>query len=143
MTKLMIRPHRFTKEIDNFFNDFFNSPALREDSNFDFIPRVNISETDHDVSLKFELPGMEKDDIKVMIKDKVLTVSGERKTENEETGKNFVRSEMSYGSFSRSFTLPETVSQDKVDANYKNGILELTLMKKEEAKPKEVEIKIS
>ena len=143
MTKLMIRPNRVSREIDQFFNDFFNSPKVWEDANFDFVPRVNITENENEVALKFELPGMEKDDIKVTLKNNVLTVSGERKVEKEQTDKNIVRTEMTYGSFCRSFTLPETVNTDKINANYKNGILELGLAKKEETKPNEIEVKIS
>ena len=86
---------------------------------------------------------MEKDNFKINVKDNVLTVSGERKDESEEKADNYIRSEIRSGSFSRSFTLPKTVDVDKINADYKNGILELTLGKREEAKPREIDVKVS
>jgi HSP20 family protein len=143
MKNLMITPNRAAREIDRMFDDFFRSPFLRTDVDTDFMPRVNVVDTRDNMLITFEVPGMEKKDIKVMVKDNVLTVSGERKFEHNEKEDTFIRNEIYAGSFSRSFTLPETVNPDKIQADYKNGMLEIRLGKLEEVKPKEIEVKIS
>ena len=145
MMNLMIRPSRnnFTREIDRFFDDIFATPAFRGDADTDFVPRVNIKDAKDHVSLTFEIPGMNKDDIKVTVKDDLLTVSGQREWKSEEKNEQYVRSEIRSGSFSRSFTLPENVNAEKISADYRNGLLEVRLEKAEEAKPKEIEVKIS
>jgi HSP20 family protein len=88
------------------------------------------------------MPGMSKDDVKVSVQDNVLTLKGEKKQEKEEKDKNYHRVERSYGSFCRSFQLPTSVKADKVKANYKDGVLSITLPKTEEVKPKEIPISI-
>ena len=143
MTYLVPTTNRIAREIDNMFSNFFNFPMFRADESCDFMPRVNIRDTKDNVILTFELPGMEKKDIKVTVKDGVLTVSGERKFQTEEKEDGYVRSEISSGSFARSFTLPDSVDTDKISADYKNGMLEIKLAKKEEVKPKEIEVKVS
>ncbi|UCE25668.1 MAG: Hsp20/alpha crystallin family protein [Candidatus Zixiibacteriota bacterium] len=143
MRNLVVRPNRIAREIDSFFNDFFGSPRFYVERDSDFVPRVDIVDSEENVTMRFEVPGMDKDNFKISVKDKVLSVSGERKSETEEKGKNFIRTEIRSGSFCRSFTLPETIDSEKVKADYKNGILELTLAKREEAKPKEIEVKVS
>ena len=132
----------FSTIFDSFFNlTPFNGNHLERQSAFS--PKVNIIEDDDSINMMFELPGMKKSDIKVLVKDSMLTVSGERKFEKEEKSDNFVRSEISTGSFSRSFNLPDTVLTDNVLADYKNGLLQISLLKREEVKPKEIEIKVS
>ena len=143
MTNLVIRPNRVAKEIDSFFNDFFNYPSVWANGEADFVPRVDIIESDDHVKMNFEVPGMDKNDIKVSVKNKVLSVSGERRVEKEEKNDSYVRSEIRTGSFCRSFTLPETIDPGKIKADYKNGILEVSLAKREEVKPKEIEVKVS
>ncbi len=143
MTKLTVSPNRVARDIDSMFDEFFRAPRLWANGDTNFVPRVNISENDDLVRINFEVPGMEKKDFKVTIKDKVLTISGERTFETKEEKENWVRTEMSAGQFSRSFTLPETVDAENVKADYKNGILELTLHKKEESKPREIDVEIS
>jgi HSP20 family protein len=128
--------------MDSLFNSFFNFPRLRTDDSCDFMPRVNIKDTKDNVILNFELPGMEKKDIKVTVKDDVLTVSGQRNFKSEEKDNGWVRTEISSGSFSRSFTLPDTVDPEMVNADYKNGMLEIKLSKRPERKPKEIEVNI-
>jgi len=142
MTYLVPTTNRMVREMDSLFNSFFNFPSIKTERCCNFMPRVNIKDTKDDVTLTFELPGMEKKDIKVMVKDNVMTVSGERNLKSEDKDDGYVRSEISSGSFSRSFTLPDTVDSEKVSADYKNGMLEVKLTKKEEAKPKEIEVKI-
>jgi HSP20 family protein len=108
----------------------------------DWSPRVDIAETDAEFVIKAELPEIKKDDVKVTVANGVLTVSGERKQEKEEKGKKFHRVERYFGTFSRSFTVPENVDENKVKATFKDGVLTLTLAKTEVAKPKAVEVKV-
>ena len=137
------RPNRISHEVDSFLNDFFGNPKVWSVNGASYVPKVDIVENDDTVAMRFEVPGMEKDNFKVNVKDNVLTVSGERKNESEEKADNYIRSEIRSGSFSRSFTLPKTVDVDKINADYKNGILELTLGKREEARPREIDVKVS
>ena len=102
---------------DFFNNDLFNLPAVA--SRGATVPAVNINETDKEFELELAAPGLKKNDFKVNIDRNVLTVSTEKKEEKEEKDKNFTRKEFSYHSFSRSFTLPESVNQEKIDAKYK------------------------
>lgn len=145
MTYLTVRPkrHAFSTELDNWFEDFFRWPARAEQSEQGFAPRVNIDETKEEVRLDFELPGMDKKDIKVTIHDGVLTVSGKRELKQESKDDCCVRREIHSGEFSRSFTLPDTVDTDKINADYRNGLLEVRLAKLEEVKPKEIEVQVS
>jgi HSP20 family protein len=104
-------------------------------------PSVDIFENKDNIVLEAELPGMSPDDVDIAIENNVLTIHGERKFEKKDEGDNFHRVERSYGAFTRSFTLPPTVSGDNVDAVFENGVLRLTLAKREEAKPRRIEIK--
>ena len=143
MRTLVLNPNRIDREMNRVMNSFFGSQACEGSCDHDFMPRVNIRENDNLVSLTFEVPGMEKGDIKIVVEDNILTVSGERKFTDEKSEDNFVRAEIRSGSFSRGFTLPDTVDAEKVSADYKNGLLEVTLPKKEEKKPKQIEVKVS
>ena len=107
-----------------------------------FIPPVDVYEDEQGLRLKLEVPGVEEKDLDVRIENNVLTVRGERKFEKEEKEEKFHRIERRYGSFARSFTLPNTVDAEKVSAEYKNGVLELKLSKKAEAKPKQIKVNI-
>lgn len=106
-------------------------------------PAVDISEDDREYLVKAELPDLKKEEVKVTVENGELAISGERKQDKEEKGRKFHRIERSYGSFLRSFTLPEGVSGDKVTAEFKNGLLEIHLPKDEKAKPKSVEVKVA
>jgi HSP20 family protein len=128
-------------DIENFYRDFFGG-SLRNNFECCFSPSVDIMESDDDVVLTFELPGMDKKNIKVWIEDNVLTVSGERKIRDEKKSDDYIRTEISEGSFTRSFTLPKTIDNSKISADYDNGLLTVKLVKTEEAKPKEIEVKI-
>ncbi|MDO9211934.1 MAG: Hsp20/alpha crystallin family protein [Deltaproteobacteria bacterium] len=108
-----------------------------------WIPAVDIFETNEAIVLKAELPGITAQDISVEVKDNTLTLKGEKKFEKEVKEENYHRVERSYGSFQRAFTLPGTIHQEKVKAKFKDGILEITLPKVEEAKPKQVKVEIS
>lgn len=126
---------------DFFNNDMFNIPAFV--SRGTTVPAVNISETEKEFTVELAAPGMKKSDFKVNIERNVLSISSEQKTENTQEDKNYTRKEFSYQSFMRSFTLPESVDQEKIDAKYNDGVLKLVLHKKEEMIPKSKEIKIS
>ena len=107
-----------------------------------FVPPVDIHEDAHNVTLKIEVPGIDEKDIDVRIENNTLTVHGERKFEKEEKEENFRRVERQYGSFTRSFTLPNTVDPNQVQANYDKGVLKITLAKKAEAKPKQIKVNV-
>lgn len=108
----------------------------------DWSPQVDITEDDKEYLLKTDLPEMKKEEIKVNVEDGVLSVSGERKAEKEEKNKKFHRIERSFGSFLRSFTLPEDADSAKVAADFKDGVLKVHLPKNSAAKPKAVEVKV-
>jgi HSP20 family protein len=105
-------------------------------------PPVDIYEDEHNIVLKIEVPGIDEKDIDVRIQNNTLTVHGERKIEKEEKEENFRRVERQYGSFTRSFTLPSSVDTGQVSANYDKGVLEITLAKKAEAKPKQIKVTV-
>ena len=106
-------------------------------------PLVDITEDEKEYLIKAELPEVKKEDVKLAIQDDVLTISGERKYEKEEKGKKYHRVERAYGSFMRSFTLPEDADGSKVAAEYKDGVLKVHLPKTEKAKPKSIEVKVA
>ena len=105
-------------------------------------PAVDIYENNDSVVVKAELPGVEKDQIAVEVKDGILSLRGERKFEKEVKEESYHRIERSYGSFQRSFSLPVTVDQEKVTAQFKNGVLEVKLPKKEQDKPKQIKVDV-
>ena len=143
---------------DNLFptwsNDLFDpgrflSPRLFDFSGdaFDFanrVPSVNITENEKEFKIEMAAPGLERNDFKVEVEDGVLCISSEKEKESKEEKKNYTRREYSYNSFSRSFTLPDNSSPDKIDAKYENGVLNITLPKKEVTVSKPAkEIKVS
>jgi HSP20 family protein len=107
-----------------------------------FAPPVDIYEDDHTVTLKLEVPGIDEKDIDVHIENNTLVVRGERKIEKEEKEENFRRIERQYGSFTRSFTLPNSVDPGQVNAHYDKGVLKVKLAKKAEAKPTQIKIHV-
>jgi HSP20 family protein len=106
-------------------------------------PAVDIYETPDTVVMKAELPGLSRDDIEIQIRDNTLTLRGERRFAKEAQEENYLRIERAYGAFQRSFTLPATVQQEKIRAVFGDGVLELTLPKAEEAKPKKIAIEVT
>ena len=133
----------FRREMDRMFENFFGSGADVGESSLTWYPSVDIKETKDDFVLMAEVPGMSKDDIKINISENTLTVKGEKKEEKKEDDQNYHRVERRYGTFQRSFTLPIQVQGNKVKAAYKDGVLTITLPKKEEVKPKEIPITVS
>ncbi len=113
----------------NSFNDFFNESRFKTTTNESWHPAVDILNEKDGIVLSVELPGVKKEDISIDIEDRVLTIKGERKFENEEKKDNYYRKERSYGNFKRSFTLSEEVLTDDVNADFENGVLKLTLKK--------------
>jgi HSP20 family protein len=105
-------------------------------------PSIDIEESNGNLMVKAEIPGMDKKDIKVVVKDDMLTISGERKRENETKEKTFHRIERSYGQFRRMIRLPAEVDAEKVKATYKDGVLNVTLPKPESMKPKNIDVEI-
>ncbi len=131
------------REVGHLFDSLFADVDGRGNFVASWSPRADVIENNEAYVIKAELPGVNKNDVKITLHENVLTIKGEKKQEKEENGKNFHRVERSYGSFERSFTLPAEVKNDKIDAAYKDGILTITLPKAEEAKPKEIEVKAS
>lgn len=135
------------KKIKKFFEDF-DSPftgewAVKPFNSNVFTPRVDVTEDNENLYVHAEVPGVNKNDIKINLVGDVLTISGEKKTEQKDEKKNYYRIERNYGAFSRSFTLPSEIIVDKISADYNNGVLIITLPKTEEAKivEKQIEIK--
>jgi HSP20 family protein len=108
-----------------------------------FAPAVDVYEDEHKVALKIEVPGINEKDIDVRVENNTLTVHGERKIEKEEKEENYRRVERQYGSFTRSFTLPQTVDTENVSATYDKGVLNISLPKKAEAKPKQIKVSVN
>ncbi|WP_035347457.1 Hsp20/alpha crystallin family protein [Edaphobacter aggregans] len=130
--------------LNTIFQDFSWPSGQRDESLSagNFIPAVDVYEDPHKVVMKVEVPGIKQEDLDVRVENNTLTVKGERKFESEEKEENFHRIERRYGSFVRSFTLPQTVDPESISANYDSGVLTITLNKKAEAKPKQVKIGI-
>ena len=103
-------------------------------------PAVDIYETEGEIVVKAELPGMDRKDIQLNLENNVLTIRGDRRFEKETKEDNYQRIERSYGGFSRSFSIPTTVDEDQIRADYKDGVLKVALPKKEQAKPKQIQI---
>lgn len=133
---------RLRSEMDRLWDEYFGSrrQAFRplEEA---WLPAVDVSETEDKITVKAEIPGMEAKDIDISVSGDTLTIKGEKKTETEEKEENYHVVERSYGSFRRAMKLPASVDADKVEATYKNGVLSVVLPKKEEVKPKAIEIK--
>jgi len=134
--------------LNRFFDDFFTKDLFwngeNELSRLNASPAVNIKETENLFDLELAAPGLTKKDFNIEVNEDVLTISFEKKEENEANEENYKRREFGFQSFRRSFTLPETVNADKIQAKYDNGVLTLALPKKPEAQPEPVKtIKIS
>ena len=131
--------------LNSIFNDFANVTGELQNeslSSGNFIPPVDVYEDANRLVLKLEVPGISQEDLQIDLENQTLTVKGERKFVNEEKEENFHRIERRYGSFVRSFTLPSTVEPESAQASYDNGVLAITLPKKEAGKPKQVKIQI-
>jgi HSP20 family protein len=137
----------YAPTLSNFFDDFFTRDLFSwpsTSSTGTSIPKVNIFETDNEFHVEMAAPGMAKDDFKVELDNNQLTISSHKESENADDNKNYQRREYSYQSFSRTFHLPDSAEAEKINAKYVDGVLNLSIPKKEEAKRKPVKtIKIS
>jgi HSP20 family protein len=140
-------PFRELEDIQSRLSSLFGRTPLRgfgEEAMTvsEWTPLVDIAEDDKEYLIKVELPEVKKEDVKVTVEGGVLTITGERKFEKEEKGKKYHRLERAYGSFIRSFTLPEGAAGDKTSAEFKDGVLKVHLAKSPEAKPKSINVKV-
>jgi len=136
------------REVDNIFSKYFthfNQPSIGTQellASGDWAPRADITETDSEFIIKVEVPEIKREDIKITIDNGVLNISGERKHEKEEKNTKYHRIERHYGKFLRSFSLPDNVTEEQADAQFKEGVLTLHLPKTEKSKPKQIEIAV-
>lgn len=131
--------------VNPFFSDVFDSivnDTFLGDRFVAKVPAVNIAETEGEFQIELAAPGLKKEDFKINLEKNVLSISADKKNESTEEGKKYSKKEYSYNSFVRSFTLPETVDQNKIEAEYTDGILKLNVGKKEEAKVQNREISV-
>jgi HSP20 family protein len=132
----------FQQEMNRMFNRFFRDwdigPSMETEA---WAPPIDLAETPDKIVVKAEMPGIDPKDISISIRNNTLLLNGEKKEEKEEKGKTFYRMERVYGGFSRTIDLPSSVEPDKITAECKNGVLEITMEKKETVKPKQIPIK--
>jgi HSP20 family protein len=128
-----------TDIFDRFFDDSYPLSMIKERD--EWLPAFDVTENEKEYTVTAELPGMDIKDIDVTLSDGILTIKGEKKQEHEDKGKGYHRIERQYGSFHRSFRIPGKIKPDNIDANYKDGILRLTLPKTEESETKKIEVK--
>jgi HSP20 family protein len=128
---------------DDFIERFFYGwPTFDRNSEVAWAPRVDVNDTEKEIIVDVELPGIDKKDVKVEVKDNTLVISGERKSEKKTEETNCCVSERHYGKFERSFALSDEITTDKIAAQYKNGVLTLTLPKTEKVLPKEITVEV-
>jgi HSP20 family protein len=132
--------NRMTRLFDDFYGRRAEDDVMRRGA---WIPPVDIFEKDQVVTLKAELPDMQRSDIDIRVENNTLTISGEKKMEKDVQEDDFHRVERTYGHFSRSFSLPATIDTGKVSADYKNGVLTVKLPLREEAKPKQIQVQVN
>ena|ERR1051325_9444850 len=141
---LTINPLREMMDLQRTINQLFNTDKTTGDdvALSAWTPAVDIFEGESEYVIKLELPEVARDEVKVNLHDQTLSISGERKIENEDKRDSYHRIERSYGQFYRSFTLPPNVNPEAINAQFKDGVLRLTLPKREEARPKQIDVKI-
>lgn len=128
-------------QINRLFNETFERPS--DDSSLSaWAPSVDIYETEQELVVKADLPDVDPKDLDIRVENNILTIRGERKFEKKVNEESYLRIERSYGSFARSFTLANTVNSDAIKADYRNGVLTLSIPKREEAKPKQIKVNV-
>ncbi|MCJ8209524.1 Hsp20/alpha crystallin family protein [Mucilaginibacter sp. RS28] len=145
MTLVKFNPSNKNNGLNPWFGDVFESifnDSFVSDRLVSRIPAVNIAETENEFHIELAVPGLKKEDFKINLDKNVLSISAEKKSENNEQTKKYSKREYAYNSFVRSFTLPESADQSNIDAEYTDGILKLTVGKKEEAKVQTREISV-
>jgi HSP20 family protein len=130
------------EQVNRLFNDVLEGSG-EESSLTAWAPAVDIYETEHELVVKADLPDVDPKDLDIRVENNILTIRGERKFEKKVNEENYLRVERAYGSFARSFTLANTVNSDAIKAEYQNGVLTLTIPKKEEAKPKQIKVNVA
>jgi len=127
--------------MNRFFNEAFEHTS--EEANLTaWAPAVDIYETEHELVVKADIPEIKPEQLDIRVENNILTICGERKFEEKVSENNYLRVERSYGSFSRSFSLSNTVNPEAIKADYKNGVLTLSIPKREEAKPKQIKVNV-
>ena len=128
-------------QINRLFSDVFDRPA--DESNLtSWAPAVDIFETEHELVVKADLPDIDPKDLDIRVENNILSIRGERKFESKVSQDKYLRVERAYGSFSRSFSLANTVNSEAIKADYQNGVLTLAVPKREEAKPKQIKVNV-
>ncbi len=127
------------KEVDRLFREFIEGPT--RDRETIYLPALDIYEEEDKVVIEAEIPGVNKEDIKINVEDNVLTIKAEKKKEEKVKDKDIIYEEIAYGMYAREIELPHTVDTEKIEAVYENGVLKISLPKKEEVKPKQIEVK--
>jgi len=141
---MSLDPFRLSNRMERFFEDpLFRSALAEEWPSKAWAPLCDIFETDKELVMKFELPEVKKEDVEVKLEQNVLTLRGERKFEEKTDRENYHRVERHYGEFMRSFTVPLYVDAAKINAEFKDGVLTITLPKNEEARPKQINVKVN
>ena len=146
MTLIKWKPqHPAMNDFDRLWTEFFNARPFLADREHDedilWSPRVDIAETDRQYEIHVELPGIDKGDISIKVEDGLLTVSGERKSQKEQTERRFRRVERLYGRFERSFRLPKEADAEKIDAEFKDGLLQISVGKTEAVAGREIQVR--
>ena len=143
MQELTSLQRQMNRLFDSFFGRTTSPMPFEENLNdWEFGPPVDIYEDDQRLTFKVEVPGIDEKDIKVEVENNMLTVNGERKLEKDIKEENFRRMERHYGAFSRSFTIPNTVDPEKIEANYSHGVLAIQMPKRAEAKAKQIKVNV-
>lgn len=127
-------------QVNRMFNELFG--PTQESNLTTWAPAVDIFENEHDLVVKADLPDVKPEELDIRVENNILTIRGERKFEKKVDEKNYLRVERSYGSFARSFSLANTVNSEAIKADYKDGVLTLTIPKREEAKPKQIKVTV-
>lgn len=145
MSIIKYDPFRELRDLQDEMNRLFMTNIPRSVAQEDFAsggwsPKVDIYESENEIILEAELPGMDREDFEVSIENNVITLKGKREFEKKEEGDNYHRVERSYGTFTRSFSLPRTVSAEQTKADFRNGVLTVTLPKREEAKSRKIRV---
>jgi HSP20 family protein len=133
---LLVRPEPFSTDFNRLFNSLWDQPAAAQR----WLPAMDLVETEEHYLLKADLPGMREDDVAIEFNDGTLTISGERNAEYERKEKGFFRLERSFGKFSRSLTLPDGIDPDGIDAAFHDGVLEVTIPKPEQRRPRRIAV---
>jgi len=128
------------REVDSIFDQFFDRDRDEEGTSAVWAPRTDLAETDDAYTLRVDVPGMTKEDISINLQNNTLTISGERLSERTEESEEYVRVERAFGNFHRTFTLPDAVDQENIEATYENGVLTINIPKTAKSTRRQIEI---